>query len=167
MTPDPRVEPLRRSFDWPAIVHDLAHLPIVLDSEIEEVLGPGGGWRGATPDETERFIAVLTSHYRPGAPVEHDVRCELCGVPVGAPPQDPSRDVLCPECAETIESRLARGDPMAWRERLYAELLDQPICRRGLGLLLWWRTPDAPEAERIAKAAAHVVARTLAGQRWR
>lgn len=59
-----RVEALRAAFDWEAIAHDLAHLPVIWDVDAADVLGVDQAWRGATPDEANRIVQVITAHYR-------------------------------------------------------------------------------------------------------
>lgn len=62
-TPE-RVAAVRALADWAAIAHDLAHLPVVWDDTIAHVVGQG--YRGATDDEIERIVQVVTAHLRVG-----------------------------------------------------------------------------------------------------
>lgn len=63
-----QVAALRAVVDWSGVAHQLARQPVVYDAEIEQAAPSTGGWRGATPEETERIVRVVTSQARPAQP---------------------------------------------------------------------------------------------------
>jgi hypothetical protein len=93
---------LRAAVDWPGVVHELARQPVVYDAEIEQVAPDAGGWRGATPEEIERIVQVVTSQARlaqPTVPAD-DPAPVLAGL-FGPEEIDATARALCAEWVET------------------------------------------------------------------